>query len=838
MLSYLDLMHIDSEEMKGITSKIKSQSPEKEFTYATKLRRGMTALPTNISVHKGVPVLRLTSRGVWKSRVITLSSDKQALFITHSKIPGRNSQLASTLSVPTFTLRRGLGKNLNDAERFVRHLDIADIDSWQVGAMGVQKLESAKMPFIEDVENLLTIFHHGSKAMCFIVRDKEHCNHLVEAMKRMKYRYNLMAPWIDNDQLLLRYIYYDVDKNKSGTIDVREFRDICKRINFTAPSNLDKIFKKVSDNEKEISIQKTLELLREVSVGATTMPVDLVWNDLFGKDTNEVGPKELLKHFLIGCQGETTSTLDEAERLIKSINTLGNSKSSKKISKSDFVHFLLSKYNDAFDPAALAELPSSTKLDLPISKYWINASHNTYLLGDQLKSTSSVEAYQNALKRGCKCLEFDCWDGGVDKKTQECVPVIYHGHTLTPKMTFRNACLVTQNYLVANSGTYPIILSLENHCSIPYQKVMAATMNEIFGKLLYVPTEEQYSDGNLPSPEELRGMIIIKGKRPPEPDEGTASEGSTVFLDSYVDANDSDDENQTSPRSMTSVSSQRSESSKSQKKKHKKKVQSELKKVTLLHGQHFKSFEKSCGQKATTMHSIGETKISKLVSSGGNSADMWREYNRNHMTRTYPAGSRVDSSNYNPVLAWAMGCQLVALNFQTPDSKLSLNDGLFRQAGKCGYIPKPASIMGGQKPTKTKVRISVLSARCIPKPKGAKTGELIDPYVEVDLHDVRIGDSNAEEHVREEYKTPHVNNNGFNPVWKKGATFEFEVHNPDVAMIHFRIVDDDIGKDDKIADSSIPISCLRKGYRSVQLYDSNNTRTGPFNPSILFVKIE
>jgi phosphatidylinositol phospholipase C delta len=180
----------------------------------------------------------------------------------------------------------------------------------------------------------------------------------------------------------------------------------------------------------------------------------------------------------------------------------------------------------------------------------------------------------------------------------------------------------------------------------------------------------------------------------------------------------------------------------------------------------------------------------------------------------------------------------VALNFQTHDANLTLNDGLFRQAGNCGYVRKPASVMGGQKLEKKTVKIHILSARCLPKPKGAKEGELIDPYVQIDLHDVRIANTKTEEHVKESFTTSTVDNNGFNPVWKKGTTAKFEIHNPDVAMIHFRIIDDDLGFDDKLASSAIPFTCLRKGYRSVQLYDENDTRTGPFESSTLFVKIE
>ena len=37
-----------------------------------------------------------------------------------------------------------------------------------------------------------------------------------------------------------------------------------------------------------------------------------------------------------------------------------------------------------------------------------------------------------------------------------------------------------------------------------------------------------------------------------------------------------------------------------------------------------------------------------------------------HIVRTYPKGSRVDSSNYNPQIMWNAGIQMVAINFQKP----------------------------------------------------------------------------------------------------------------------------------------------------------------------------
>jgi phosphatidylinositol phospholipase C beta len=44
-------------------------------------------------------------------------------------------------------------------------------------------------------------------------------------------------------------------------------------------------------------------------------------------------------------------------------------------------------------------------------------------------------------------------------------------------------------------------------------------------------------------------------------------------------------------------------------------------------------------------------------------------YNQRQLSRIYPRGTRFDSSNYNPYLFWPVGCQMVALNYQTLGTK-------------------------------------------------------------------------------------------------------------------------------------------------------------------------
>ena len=196
---------------------------------------------------------------------------------------------------------------------------------------------------------------------------------------------------------------------------------------------------------------------------------------------------------------------------------------------------------------------------------------------------------------------------------------------------------------------------------------------------------------------------------------------------------------------------------------------------------------------------------------------------------------------------WAAGAQLVALNYQTKDTAMHHNMGMFRNNGKCGYVLKPNYLLpSGMNDMNAKssailLTVTVISASSLPNldttsaiqlPNPGtmllKQREIIDPFVQLTVTGVSID--------HEQHKTRVIDNNGFNPIWNETKTFK--ITNPDVAILTIEVFDSDLTTSEFIAFSSAPVSCIRQGLRCCQLTDANGKREGDFQYASLLVHIK
>lgn len=233
-------------------------------------------------------------------------------------------------------------------------------------------------------------------------------------------------------------------KDRSGSLNVNKLGNVLNRINYAmskkdVETNYKKFCKKIGIKKKHgLEFDQAVQFLHMIKRDTWQVkPVNGIWNEVFGnlRTTGEIRVKvnklAFLQLFLQDEQGQYDATIEGVRSIFERLNNLELPKLKTDISnggdqyidKSRFEAYLLSRENDIFDPLKEAHDPAS--MCEPLSHYWISSSHNTYLLGDQLQSQSSVEMYLTALHRGCRCVEIDCHNGErVDHKP---VPIVYHG---------------------------------------------------------------------------------------------------------------------------------------------------------------------------------------------------------------------------------------------------------------------------------------------------------------------------------------------------------------------------------------------------------------------------
>ncbi|XP_075060093.1 1-phosphatidylinositol 4,5-bisphosphate phosphodiesterase beta-4 isoform X6 [Mixophyes fleayi] len=556
----------------------------------------------------------------------------------------------------------------------------------------------------------------------------------------------------------------------------------------------------------------------------------------------------------------------EAKRAMQIIEMYEPDEEMKKkghILSDGFCRYLMSDENA---PVFLDRLELYQEMDHPLAHYFISSSHNTYLTGRQFGGKSSVEMYRQVFLAGCRCVELDCWDG----KGEDQEPIITHGKAMCTDILFKDVIIAIKETAFVTSQ-YPVILSFENHCSKYQQYKMSKYCEDIFGDLLLKqPIETHPLDPGrpLPSPNDLKRKILIKNKRLKAEVEKKQLEalksmmeaGETVAPVSILEDDieeeieNADLEEEAHPEfkfgseiSADDLSQKEATTNIAKKVVEDSEPENNNKKgtVTADDEQAWMANYKYVGA-TTNIHPFLSTMINYAqpvkfqgfkiaeernihfnMSSFNESVGLgylkthaieFVNYNKRQMSRIYPKGGRVDSSNYMPQIFWNAGCQMVSLNYQTPDLAMQLNQGKFEYNGSCGYLLKPDFM---RRPDRTFDPFSetpvdgVIAATCSVQVISGQflSDKKIGTYVEVDMYGLPT------DTIRKEFRTRMVMNNGLNPVYNEEPFVFRKVILPDLAVLRIAVYDDN---NKLIGQRILPLDGLQAGYRHISLRNEGN----------------
>lgn len=180
----------------------------------------------------------------------------------------------------------------------------------------------------------------------------------------------------------------------------------------------------------------------------------------------------------------------------------------------------------------------------------------------------------------------------------------------------------------------------------------------------------------------------------------------------------------------------------------------------------------------------------------------------------------MNSSNFDPSGFWRRGVQMVALNWQTYDLGLQMNEAMFAAGDdRTGYVLKPKELRGSRStfdpPTDAaaaklkkdkklvKFSIEVVSAQQLPRPKDHKADEGIDPFVVVEVFtadDKEKGASTGEGGIDaseskgisglgapQKRRTKVVKDDGFHPLFNEKMSFSVTTKFETLVFVRFSV---------------------------------------------------
>ncbi|RXI08802.1 hypothetical protein DVH24_022946 [Malus domestica] len=525
--------------------------------------------------------------------------------------------------------------------------------------------------------------------------------------------------------------------------------------------------------------------------------------------------------FLTEVQKEESATKEEAQALIEqSLSELKhlNIFHRKVLNLEAFFKYLFGDINPPVSPA----LGVHHDMNAPLSHYFIYTGHNSYLTGNQLSSDCSDVPIIQALHRGVRVIELDIWPNS----NKDDVDVLHGGTLTTPVELIKCLKSIKEHAFVASE--YPVVITLEDHLTPDLQTKVAKMVTETFGEVLFSPGSECLKE--FPSPASLKKRIIISTKppqeyreakdalqsesdpksgKPPADEEAWGKEvpdaKGAIAVDDKHDELDEEDSNE-----EEDVDNGGSKS-----------VAPEYKRLIAIHAGKPKGGLAEClkvDPNKVRRLSLSEQQLEKAAVTYGKEIVRFTQRN---ILRVYPKGIRVDSSNYNPMIGWSHGAQMVAFNMQGYGRSLWLMQGMFRANGGCGYVKKPDFLLKSGPHNEVFDPKSDLPVKQTLKVK-VYMGEgwyydfkhtHFDAYSPPDFY-ARVGIAGvAADSVMKKTKTLE---DDWSPAWNEEFAFPLTV--PELAVLRVEVHEYDMSeKDDFGGQTCLPVSELRTGIRAVPL---------------------
>ncbi|XP_052034301.1 1-phosphatidylinositol 4,5-bisphosphate phosphodiesterase eta-2 isoform X1 [Apodemus sylvaticus] len=324
----------------------------------------------------------------------------------------------------------------------------------------------------------------------------------------------------------LKQTFDEADKNGDGSLSISEVLQLLHKLNVNLPrQRVKQMFREADTDDRQgtLGFDEFCAFYKMMSTRRDLYLLMLTYSN--HKDHLDASD---LQRFLEVEQKMSGVTLESCQNIIEQFEPCLENKSKGVLGIDGFTNYTRSPAGDIFNPEHHRVHQDMTQ---PLSHYFITSSHNTYLVGDQLMSQSRVDMYAWVLQAGCRCVEVDCWDGPDGE------PIVHHGYTLTSKILFKDV-IETINKYAFIKNEYPVILSIENHCSVVQQKKMAQYLTDILGDKLDLSSVSSEDATMLPSPQMLKGKILVKGKKLPANISEDAEEGEVSDEDSADEIED------------------------------------------------------------------------------------------------------------------------------------------------------------------------------------------------------------------------------------------------------------------------------------------------------------